>query len=229
MASKNEPVLDARVVASYQFNRPLMNEQIGFLKVPVSPLPRSLCPAITVSSLLPTLLAPSSPFYVSRYTRFFPLLTPSLSSVLFTSPSSSLYHLHACIPFSPSPTTSLIHSPSFHAPAYSSLCLFPLRVLPSFRVPLFHSPSVCLHPLCVLLSSFLQARILRSLQRFPAVIYSYAAPLNYVRNYAYPDRVSTSEMHPGKCISRQRREKRSPRLPDATVRRGIRSLSFFPS
>lgn len=40
----------ARVVASYQFNRSLMNGQIGFLKVPVS-LGRPRCPSLSLSFL----------------------------------------------------------------------------------------------------------------------------------------------------------------------------------
>lgn len=160
--------------------------------------------------------------------RSFPLLTPSLSSVLLASPSSSLYHLRAYIPFSSSPT-SLIHS--FHTPAYSSLCLFPPLRFTVFSRFTSLSFSFCVPAPALRSSLFFSPRVkraffCRSLQRLPTVIYSYTAPLNYARNYAYSDRASTSEMHPGKCISHDRGVKTQPKIAGCN-HPSIRSLVFF--
>lgn len=89
---KPRPVSDARVAASYQFNRPLMNGQISFLKVPLCHL--SLPPVVV--SLSP-LLAPSFSLYTSRdiCVRFpCQLLRYPPFPLQF---SSSLYHLRALL------------------------------------------------------------------------------------------------------------------------------------
>lgn len=92
---KPRSVLDARVAVSYQFNRPLMNGQIGFLKVPLCHLPLLLSPSRCLSFLRSS--SPSFPFYTSRdiCVRFSCQL---LRYPPFPSPfSSSLYHLRALL------------------------------------------------------------------------------------------------------------------------------------
>lgn len=73
---KPRPVSDARVAASYQFNRLLMNGQIGFLKVPLCHRPLLLSPSPIVVS----------PFFASPRLHF---LSIHLAIYAFVSPVNS--------------------------------------------------------------------------------------------------------------------------------------------
>lgn len=209
------------MVASYQFNRPLMNGWIGFLKVPVSPTVDSCCFSYTLvptwfflyfSLALPTRFFSPQCMYICIYTTppsyicfllyraIYAFLSPvfnsfvilnSLSIAFFVTPSPS----HSSSPsFFFHTTSSPIHKRN--PPIHTRTCAFSLS---HFHVIQLHI-SLCFSFLSytILLSLFLLflsadiAYNLRLLSQQLIPAVHISAPLNYARNYA---------PKPDKCIS----------------------------
>lgn len=206
-------------------------DRLVFLKCP--PLfPLSLSLFLSRSHRLSSFPHTSRAFISFLYLAMYAFVSPVNSFVIlrFSSPfPSSPYHLRARTPFSSSPTTSPIRSSHLSCvPACSSLCFSNsyARISPSFSF----CASVFLY-VPLLFPSRVRHVFFGRCNAFPAVIYPCAAPLNYARNYAYSERVSTSEMqtvHPGKCISWRRGESGDQ---DCRIRPAVGafvfSLSFF--
>lgn len=170
---------------SYQFNRVLMNEQIGFLKVPVSLVDfvHLFSPSFSATTVLSALFfAPSSSFYVAMYALVslvdsFVGLGPPLFS-LALAVTSSITFVFLFLSF------FLSHCISDSFSVLSRAHLF-VSFLPLFFYRLFAhlrpSLTVTVPPSLPLRALLFSSRLRRvsfalRLQRFP--------PLNYARNYA---------------------------------------------